>query len=427
MGYFDDCSSEDRFMIRQKYFDKCVVSDWDERRIVAVVTPGIESDDDFIIETLARHIDSVPADALAIEVSSDGELVSFSSDVADDWTMAPFYPSTSDFPPGTETVRREDLTEISRLGVQTDLCEYNTTDGKTHRVAFKYYTNENQVPIFWHELNCVLKIPKHPNIVPFDRLVIDKLDGEDKVVGFTAPFVEGGTVDESPSRVFKLKYLQQLLNCIDYLNLQFGIVHGDVCGRNLLINDQTDNVQLFDFNMAAKLGWEGDSSEHGNAAFAFDEDRNDVKCVVFTLYEIITHDLHLREEYLPNELDISILLDLETWAPHPDVDFDADPAEYRRLLEDWLVVRRDIDKKITHFSKAARALEWPPLPKFERAARMRQELILQGSGDFLKWQRPGSKKLRLTQGQRLLATGEVVNDSPSDAQNNQKRKRGPED
>lgn len=212
MSYFDDCPAEDRFMIRQKYLHECVVSDWDERRVVAVATPGFESDDDFIIDTLARHIDSIPSDAVRIEVSSDGELVSFSTDVAEDWTMAPFYPSTSDFPPEIETVRRADLTEISRLGVQTDLCEYFSADGNVHRVAFKYYTNENQVPVFWHELNCVLKIPKHPNIVPFDRLVIDTLEGEDKVVGFTAPFINGGTVDDSPGRVFKLKYLRQLLD-----------------------------------------------------------------------------------------------------------------------------------------------------------------------------------------------------------------------
>jgi hypothetical protein len=201
-------------------------------------------------------------------------------------------------------------------------------------------------------------------------------------------------------------------------------VHGDVCGRNLLINEESDNVQLFDFNMAAKLGWEGDSSEHGNDVFAFDEDRNDVKCAVFTLYEIITRDLHLREEYHPHELDISILLDLETWEQHPDTRLDADPAEYRTLLEDWLGIRRDIDKEIDHFSKAPRALEWPPLPEFEKAAHMRQELILQGGGEFLKWQRPGSNKLPLPKGQRLLATGEIVDNSAADAENNLKRKRG---
>lgn len=199
-------------MIRQKYFDQCVVSDWDERRIVAVVTPGVEADDDFIIDTLARHIDSIPEDAVRIDVSSDGELISSSCDVAEDWTMAPFYPSASDFPPEIDTVRRSDLTEISRLGVQADLCEYESVPGKMHHVVFKYYTNESQVPVFWHELNCVLKIPKHPNIVPYDKLAIDTLDGEDKVVGFTAPFIKGGTVDDNPGRVFKLKYLHQLLD-----------------------------------------------------------------------------------------------------------------------------------------------------------------------------------------------------------------------
>lgn len=212
MGYFDNCLPEDRLTVRQKYFDRCVVSDWDERRIVAVFTPEVEQEDDFIIDTLARHIDSIPADAVQIEVSPDGELASFSCDVAHDWTMAPFYPSTSDFPPEIKKVRRSDLTEISRLGVQADLCEYESPPGNVHRVAFKYYTNENQVPVFWHELNCQLKIPKHPSIVPYDRLVIDTLDGEDKVVGFTAPFIEGGTVDDSPGRLFKLKYLHQLLD-----------------------------------------------------------------------------------------------------------------------------------------------------------------------------------------------------------------------
>lgn len=210
-----------------------------------------------------------------------------------------------------------------------------------------------------------------------------------------------------------------LAQCIDYLNTQLGIVHGDICGRNLLINQETDTVQIFDFNLAAKLGWEGDDSEHGNDAFAYDEHRNDVKCAVFTLYEIITCDLHLREEYYPHELDVSILLELDTWEKHPDVHLDADPSEYRRILEDWLVTRREIDKEIDYFAKAPNALDWPPLPEFEMAARMRQVLVLQGGGEYLNWQRPGSKMLPLPKGQRLLATGEVVDDSDKDEKSNQ--------
>lgn len=210
-----------------------------------------------------------------------------------------------------------------------------------------------------------------------------------------------------------------LAQCIDYLNTQLGIVHGDICGRNLLINQETDTVQIFDFNLAAKLGWEGDDSENGNEAFGYDEHRNDVKCAVFTLYEIITRDLHLREEYYPHELDVSILLELDTWEKHSDVHLDADSSEYRRILEDWLVTRREIDKEIDYFTKTPKALDWPPLPEFERAARMRQVLILQGGGEYLNWQRPGSKKLPLPKGQRLLATGEVVDDNTQDEESNQ--------
>ncbi|KAK3322924.1 hypothetical protein B0H66DRAFT_602347 [Apodospora peruviana] len=74
-----------------------------------------------------------------------------------------------------------------------------------------------------------MRIPKHPNIVPFDALVVDKLDGVDRVVGFTTRFIPGGNLDENKTRVFKLKYLEQLISTVDYLNLTLGIVHGDTC------------------------------------------------------------------------------------------------------------------------------------------------------------------------------------------------------
>jgi hypothetical protein len=66
--------------------------------------------------------------------------------------------------------------------------------------------------IIWHEANCLANIPKHPNIVRFDSLVVDAVEGgEDVVVGFTTKFIPGGTVEDNVSRVFKLKYLKQLI------------------------------------------------------------------------------------------------------------------------------------------------------------------------------------------------------------------------
>ncbi len=66
---------------------------------------------------------------------------------------------------------------------------------------------------FWNEVNCTLRIPKHPNIVPFDRLVVDLATpiGPEVVVGFTTPFITGGTVKDNIGRVFKLSHLKQLL------------------------------------------------------------------------------------------------------------------------------------------------------------------------------------------------------------------------
>jgi hypothetical protein len=171
----------------------------------------VEEDNDVIFEILAKHIDNIPADASMIKVSRDGELLSCSLDAEEDSTVIPFYPSVTDFPQGLRKIRRSDLTEIDRLGVHADLATYESLPGQIRRVVFKYYTNKANIATFWHELNCVIRLPKHPNIVPFDCLVFDTVDGVDKVVGFTAPFIPGGTVLDNISRVFKLKYLKQLI------------------------------------------------------------------------------------------------------------------------------------------------------------------------------------------------------------------------
>ncbi len=57
-----------------------------------------------------------------------------------------------------------------------------------------------------------MRIPPHPNIVPLDALVVDSIDGVDRVVGFTTRYVPGFTLHENNTRVFKLKYLEQLIS-----------------------------------------------------------------------------------------------------------------------------------------------------------------------------------------------------------------------
>ena len=176
-----------------------------------MATSCVEEDNDFIFETLAEHIDDIPADAVLIEVADNGEPLSWSLHVDNDLTVIPSYPSVANFPQGLRKILRSDLTEIDRLGLQVDLTTYESSPGHIQRVVFKYYTNSTNIRVFWHELNCVIRLRKHPNIVPFDCLVFDTVDGEDKVVGFTSPFIPGGTVLDNIGRVFKLKYLKQLI------------------------------------------------------------------------------------------------------------------------------------------------------------------------------------------------------------------------
>ena len=222
MGYFDDCCPDQRFTLdprspmatgNPRYRNGLIwiVNDWDQRRTITVYTAWEEEDINFIFEALEEHIDDLPADAVWVEISNEGgEVLSCSSNIDDDRALVPFYPSVVDFPRELQRVRRSDLTEIDRLGLQVDLTTYESLPGQMKRVAFKYYTNKGNMAVFWHEVNCLIRIPKHPNIVPFDSLVVDAVNGEDKVVGFTTDFIPGGTVEDNVSRVFKLKYLKQL-------------------------------------------------------------------------------------------------------------------------------------------------------------------------------------------------------------------------
>jgi serine/threonine protein kinase len=126
----------------------------------------------------------------------------------------------------------------------------------------------------------LVKSIRHPNLVPFGRVVID--DVESRVLGFTTTYIPGGTLDQNRNRVFVFEWLQQLTAVVDYLNLELGVVHQDIAPRNLLIDPTTNKILLFDFDRAAPVS---------QTVLV----RNDVTGVIFTLYQIITEDGHLRE------------------------------------------------------------------------------------------------------------------------------------
>lgn len=87
-----------------------------------------------------------------------------------------------------------------------------------------------------------------------------------------------------------MKWLLQLTNPVYDLNLRFGIEHQDIAPRNLIVDETTDNLMLFDFNSSARI--EGPLRD-GQSVYSIEN--NDVKGVVFTIYDIITNDNSVYE------------------------------------------------------------------------------------------------------------------------------------
>lgn len=114
-------------------------------------------------------------------------------------------------------------------------------------------------------------------------------------------------IDENPRdrRLFKLKWLLQLTRLVDHLNYKYGIQHQDIATRNLLVDEATENIMLFDFNFSARIG-----SSLRNMGTHFFKERDDITCVIFTLYEILTRDEHFRS-VTHRDRDSSSVLNME--------------------------------------------------------------------------------------------------------------------
>ncbi|KAF4332093.1 serine threonine kinase [Fusarium beomiforme] len=262
----------------------------------------------------------------------------------------------------------------------------------------------------WKEMNLWMRLPRHhPNIVPFDRVVVDELEG--RVVGFTNSYVPGGNLEENRSRVFKLQWLRQLIKVVDDLNLEYGVAHQDIAPRNLLIDEATDSIMLFDFNFAARM----DCSSPGEGE-EYVEDRNDIKGVIFTTYEIITQDNSLRD--IPHE-DQNIDNLRSKWVKHPEVKLDHPVASYQLMLQEWQDRRAGVC-----LGDIPGAINLPAMPKppqkticlkyahgqpvfstVDNFYERRRDAWARGD-KVLNWQRPPQRLL--DNGTRVLSSGEIV-------------------
>lgn len=436
MGFFEYCQPNRRFnAYTSESFPGGPTTwhtiDWDQRRYISTSVPdevdmsdGGGEVEELIIQALAKLVDQFDADVNLVNFSNEGDFISASSDTRHDSAMVPVYCPIEMIPEkhrSGRVVTRADLVEVDRLSQCVDLVTYRTQPGS--RAVFKYQFHHNQALRSWHELNCWLRLSGHPNIVPIDRIVTDHEDVPDHgpvevVVGFTSVFVPGMTIQDNPSRLFKLKYLEQLLQVVDDLNSKFGIVHQDLAPRNLLVDPATDTLQLFDFSCAGRLGFEGVTEDQGlfsnSGSFKLD-----LTGVVATVYEVITQDTQLAEQVLMGA-DISTIQEKE-WVKHPDISLDRDVTDYRQSLQRWLQRRNQPENFISHYTQAPSLIEWPQswrpqIPLLDQDGNPVGESMPSSSVPraalralglkFVEWERPAHDKI--PHGFRVLGNGKLI-------------------
>ncbi|KAF4434574.1 kinase [Fusarium acutatum] len=298
------------------------IIDWDQRRVVSVTMDGEQDDESLAIEHFSRHSDRISLDIHRIYISHDGEMISTYTDSKNEPTCCVHYPPLHDacLPEGVQTVRRDKLEELERLGPDADLVAYSPC---IEEPVKKY------AQMSWKGMNLWMRLPRYLNIIPFDQVVVDELEG--RVVGFTCDYVPGGNLEENKSRVFKLKWLKQLIRVVDDLNLEL--------------------YHAIDFNFAARINCPSPGESE-----SYVEDRNDVKGVIFTTYEIITQDDSLQS--VPHE-DQNLGNLGSKWVKHLEVKLDHQVESYQLVLKEWRE-RREGD---FHSGNVLRPIEWPAMPK----------------------------------------------------------------
>ncbi|POS68952.1 hypothetical protein DHEL01_v212653 [Diaporthe helianthi] len=410
------------------------VINWDQRRrILVTVAFEREIDEDLdeefgtLCQALGKVVGDLDDDVNLLKFSKNFDLISASSDPTMDIFNVPLYCPVNMIPKKYQTGRvisRKDLVEVDRLKTGVDLVTYRFEPKST--AVFKYGVDPQQAPRNWRELNCWLRVSEHPNVVPFEYIITDFQDvprhGTDMevVVGFTSTFIPGGTFEDNRSRDFKLKYLEQLIEVVDDLNLKFGIVHADITRRNIVINPTTDTLQLFDFNVSLRANSESGKPDPPR----FTRDKIDVNSVVATVYEIITGDSERAAAIIEHGEPTSTVTRMK-WVKRPDVCLDAGISSYQRTLRCWLRRRNRPLNRVRHFKQAQSPLEEWPQPWAPKIPAMRSDGSLITSWDdagtrssvdvgamralglkFVTWERPAHN--RIPEGFRVLADGTLV-------------------
>ena len=102
-------------------------------------------------------------------------------------------------------------------------------------------------------------------------------------------------------------------------------MHQDIAPQNLLVDPDTQNLLLFDFDWAA------------NGEKNLLQGRDDISGVVFTLYEIITGDTSFTS--IPHwDRNMETVQNMSEWTCNRELD--SNVSTFRNFLNEWVTTRR---------------------------------------------------------------------------------------
>ncbi|KAI1112712.1 hypothetical protein F5Y14DRAFT_420530 [Nemania sp. NC0429] len=184
----------------------------------------------------------------------------------------------------------------------------------------------------WREMFTVNSIPAHPHIVSIDRIVVD--DDTQRILGWASKYVGGPDLEIDKSQ-FKMKWLRQLTDTLDYLHLELGILHMDLQLKNIVVDKAADKLMLIDFENAAVINEE-------QLQWEFNQ-------LTWSVYEIVTHDIALVEEQIYGDekteeelwvCDARIINEMPDWPVRTNLDCES--HEIRQHLQSWIERRKSL-------------------------------------------------------------------------------------
>lgn len=316
------------------------IVDWDTHRWFTVECPAevfADEDGEKACEAIIPYLDDLDPDVKSLVISTDGKLLSTSTDPQFDCTLYVQYPPfTEDYmnaEDASECLKRSDLQEVDRLFVNVDLVALRSQSDVTasspnhpELLVFKYATMIQPLRDVWHEAFLLKRLKACPHVVPFHKFVIDEV--EPVFLGYTMAYVHGISILDVKIP-FRRRWLSQLLEVVDNLNLNYGIIHQDIAPRNLILDSETDELTLIDFGMADLIGSE-----------RIYQPRNDIDGVIYTVYEILTGDEHFRWGVHPDDYNIEDVTSLPEWPLKIDLEPDLEIKSLRSMVMDWADSRK---------------------------------------------------------------------------------------